>query len=304
MKKINRIIIILLFVPVASFLFVSCEKIDEIIRGPRGVPTINFKYRIGESGEFQNAARGGEITINRGDAVHIEVAYKASGEIKSILFKLENATENITNFQTDSTHTFAKRYDFNTVGSFIFTTEIKDKQDPERSADFVFTVKVEPRCVYSVSDPPTNLGGQSTTAFGSFYSVQNRQVFFLTGANSSPGSIDLIYFHSSANGAAIAAPDDTESSSIFSSISSWSIKNNTRFFRLPDSRHGDPADWWNEFVEGIDSRNTSTKANHLTVGDIITFRTANGTKGAFVVDDITPGTSGNISIRFIGRSCQ
>jgi len=301
MKRIFLLILITIFSAV-SLLFVSCDTIEDIILGPRNAPTIDFRYRVGASGDFVNATRGGEIAITRDDAVHVEVAYKASGEIKSIDFKLGDTPENITSFQTDTTHTFAKRFDFNTVGNFIFTTEIKDKQDPERNADFTFTVKVEPRCVYSVSDPPTNLGGQSTTAFGSFYSVQNRQVLFIAGANASPATIDFIYFHS--GGATIASPNDAESSSTFSSVSSWSTRNNTRFLILPDARHGDPSEWWDDFVEGIDGRTTSTKVSGLDVGDIITFRTASGTKGAFVIDDIISGTLGNISIRFIGRSCQ
>lgn len=157
------------------------------------------------------------------------------------------------------------------------------------------------------------LGGQNNASAGSFYSVGLGKIMTIGAANSSRGDVDFAYYVGAAkNLATIAAPANTDVGTISygsTKIQSWSSseKKNTQFYKIPDvngnSSAVSPADWWAE----IEELTTENHANKLAIGDVVLFKTDQGTKskkGAFVVKKFsssTPAANGSIEIELIER---
>ena len=181
--------------------------------------------------------------------------------------------------------------------------EVFDK-DGNRST---FTIIIDSPCtpVYVLDASPTILFGLSSTSGESFYSVLNKKVMTWGEANGASGNgVDFVYY-SLEDGATIAALDDSYVMNLLE-IGGWT-RNRTRFVNVSIETSDNPGVtevWWEEYVEGIDKHNPSTKVTDLLTGDIISFKTDGGIKGAFTVDDIVGQNDGHIKIKFYTKDCN
>ena len=197
------------------------------------------------------------------------------------------------------------------------TFEAVDKKP--RTSTFSFnlkqkTVELPP----AVADPiyfaegVITLGGNAHTSMGSFYSVSLGKVYLLSGAKVVQNDIDFAYYHQTApSGNYISGPNDagTNYGTTANNLSTWSKKKITSFAKVMSGAtvnsstslvNIDKEEWGDAMAE-VDLPAASKKTDALANGDVYAFKTegASGTKGAFVVTNMTGTAAGTISIRFI-----
>lgn len=138
------------------------------------------------------------------------------------------------------------------------------------------------------------MGGQTNSTLGSFYSISEDSVYFKAGADLNPEKIDFIYYFglNSGDSSVITAPSDPvfnlpSDQTPFTSVKSWTVKNNTNFLKLSLSTNTFAA-MKNDSLLGteLDSNVVATKITKLKIGDIVGFKTAAGKLGAYQVKAI------------------
>lgn len=135
------------------------------------------------------------------------------------------------------------------------------------------------------------MGGQTNSTLGSFYSISEDSVYFKAGTDLNPEKIDFIYYFglNSGDSSVITAPSDPvfnlpSDQTPFTSVKSWTVKNNTNFLKLSLSSNTF-VDMKNDSLLGteLDSNVVATKITKLKIGDIVGFKTAAGKLGAYKV---------------------
>lgn len=166
------------------------------------------------------------------------------------------------------------------------------------SVTFTVTVTATPKNVQT--RPNITMGGQTNSTIGSFFNYSSQTVLLLGQANGTPADVDFVYFSGATNKESFAAPDDSQVTQIFSSISSWSTRNNTRFRKTTLT-----AAEFDAIADGTPSTKIDAEAtsgsffsivNQLKVGDVIVFITAGGQEfGLLKVTAITAGGAGTVT---------
>jgi len=135
--------------------------------------------------------------------------------------------------------------------------------------------------------------GSQYASTGSFWASVSNTVYSLSAAATNCSLIDIAYFYGATNQATLGAPSNTNVQTVFSSVASWSTKNNTLFLKNPVGFT------FTSINETTDIANltfgTETQANMLVVGDVVAFRTANNKIGFAFVTSIDASSSGNIT---------
>lgn len=184
------------------------------------------------------------------------------------------------------------------IGSENFFFTITDKNGKTKELSFTVTTT-------AVSNPgPINtwsmkiLGAQQNNIGSSFASIDGT-IYTLPEAKINSAKIDWLYFHGSINLATLAAPDDPDAQSVYSTSNgpgSWAVKNPTRFKKITTAVD------WNAITDdevileltasGVDQ----TKINLLAKNDVLGFLAANGKRGLIKVEEITGEEDGTITI--------
>lgn len=136
----------------------------------------------------------------------------------------------------------------------------------------------------------TLLGGQSNSN-GSFYSSSDNMVYTSTqtGADTAlQRKTDLVYFYGTTNAATIAAPNDADAATAHNanSLPNWTITNATKFKTTSFTAAQFNASMNDSLAIAATTGADLTKANQLTVGQVVGFVTARGKKGIFSVTAI------------------
>lgn len=179
---------------------------------------------------------------------------------------------------------------------FYFT--ITDKNGKTKELSFTITTT-------DIASPgPINtwsmkiLGAQQNATGSSFASIDGT-IYTLPEAKLNSAKIDWLYFHGAVNLATLAAPDDPDAQSVYSTSNgpgSWAVKNPTRFKKI-----GTAVDWNaitdDEIILDLTSSGVDqTKINMLAKNDVLGFLAANGKRGLIKVEDITGEEDGTITI--------
>jgi len=308
MKKLSYLLFAVLFI-MANNVFVSCTDDENALE-----PTVSVKATY--------AAKSNEVIYNgdvleadEGMIITFKITYSmGTNKLKEVRMSSEIDGKNrpvLDSLDLDKGifNKGAKSIDFTWETNFGKSDEkIKFYAVDTKGLECELNVTIKSK-VYIPEDPEdefrtlpiTLLGGQQNATAGSFYSVSLGKVFTVSTATNDPGIIDFAYFHGDLNKATIAAPDDSDAQTISygsTKMSSWSITNSTKFHVLSGVDGSKPANWWND---NIDKATTNTKASQLAAGQVVIFKTQRGTKGAFVVDEISGTKSGYIKILLIEK---
>ena len=103
------------------------------------------------------------------------------------------------------------------------------------------------------------------------------------------------------NQATIASPANSDAQSVFSGMSGWSTKNDTKFATTSITASDFDAITDDLGIVAAADGASATKANQLSAGDVVAFVTAStssnpGKKGLFKVVSITGTNAGTMSI--------
>lgn len=180
----------------------------------------------------------------------------------------------------------------------VYTATLTQTNGETSSASF--TVTVTPAALSVQTRPNLQMGGQTNSTLGSFFDYSTQQVLLLSAANNAPESVDFIYYSGATNGLTFAAPDNSDVTQIFSNVSGWATRNNTKFRKTTLTAADFDAIMDGTPSTKIDSEATSgaflSDAKQLKVGDVIVFITAGGQEfGLLKVTATTAGGAGTIT---------
>jgi hypothetical protein len=174
------------------------------------------------------------------------------------------------------------------VGTYLFTFRVTDIQGLSTELNWNITIT---NTLSFTTFNDKRLGAQASPNFGSFFKVSDGTVLLFSAANASNGQdVDFFFFNGATNGPTFFSPTDPDAGSLFGgAIGMWSTMNDTKIsYTSLDFNSATPLDIMNESVSG-------TKANQLTLGDVIIFQTDEGLKGILEITALDPGDSGSIT---------
>ncbi|MCX7863394.1 MAG: hypothetical protein N2449_10415 [Bacteroidales bacterium] len=284
MKKLMSLALLVL---AGAALFTSCKK-DETVPAPEITVTNNkVEYNI-------TATADTTITFN--------VTVKAEGEIdqftiKKIVGSTETSYGNPTGFagKTDYVYNFQETFTPAMTYPISFKFKVVDKEGQEAS----ITVTVKKITTGGQGTPfgqfqtyTVTLGAQNHTT-GSSFASSNGNVYTLSQAAQNSALIDFMYYYGATNLATLAAPGDAQTSAVYSAVSNWQTKNNTKFVKNPTINFDNLSATTD--ISGV-TFGSDTKANQLAANNIIAFKTDAGKIGFIKVNSITGTNDGTINI--------
>lgn len=180
----------------------------------------------------------------------------------------------------------------------VYTATVTQTNGESSSVSFTITVTPAPKNVQTRTS--ISMGGQTNSTIGSFFDFSLQRVLLLGEANADPKDVDFIYYSGATNGLTLAAPDNSDVTQIFSNVSGWSPRNNTKFRRTTLTAAEFDAITDGTPATKIDAEATSgafgSDVKQLKVGDVIVFITAGGQEfGLLKVISVTAGGAGKIT---------
>jgi len=320
MKRVN-LFFIAAFVAASSMLIVSCG--DDPVDDPE--VTVKVKYSDGQYDD--NLGTNAEVVKDKGIDVTFSINFK-QGTNKMSEIHITSTIQDIGTFAVWDT-TKMQGGILNLKGGKVFDKTIKttvgavtekfeftmiDTKDNPYS--FILTVvpshiknpPTTPVLPGSYSSSTVKLYGQSSNAGGSSYSLKLGRDVKLDEARSQPQTIDFMYYYGTTNKATISSPKDGQITDIFSSVSGWTKRNDTKFAQVtlptgtsvPSNEQHDT--WWSSIPAEADI--LLTKAADLKVNDVYAFKVEGDSKiRVFVVTATGTATaSGNITLRIIEKN--
>jgi len=315
MKRVNSFLIAA-FVAASAMFVTSCGNDDEVED-----PEVTVKVTTSDKPTMtENVGANATVTRDEGIIVTFDIDFK-QGTNKMSSISITSTVDGIGTFAVwDTTKmeggmlnlkggkTFSKSITTK-VGKVTETFEFKMVDTKSNPSSFTLIVKPTPSTdpeppAGSYSSSTVKLYGQTSSAGGSSYSYQMGRDLKLTEAKSQSAVVDFMYYYGSTNEATISSPKDDQITQIFSSVSSWSVKNDTRFAKVDgvsvpsDNSHDS---WWSSVPAAADI--TATKATKLAPNDVYAFKTADGKVRVFVVTNIgVKSGAGDITLRIIEKN--
>jgi len=293
MKTIKLFFIALAVLSVGFF--TSCED-DEVATGP----TIEF---ISGTGII---TASGEVTIDEPYSFKCLVT-KGTADLLSFDIKegipsltgYPKTKDNDDNFDEDSYTVATEALTQVSTGSVTYTFIAIDKDGLTDTKTITITVVASSGPIDTYTDKL--LGANQNTTTGSSFASIDGTIYDMTDATANQNKIDFVYFYGASNHSTIAAPSDADASTMFTAISSWTVKNATHFVKTSITTTEFDAITTDAEIVPAAADLTATKVNLLEVGDVLAFETAATSanpskKGLIKVTAITPENTGTITI--------
>ncbi|HYG17133.1 MAG TPA: hypothetical protein VEC12_15355 [Bacteroidia bacterium] len=293
MKKLTLLV---LFATLTSVFLDSCKSEDP--EGPKPTPTVSWKTTAGYT--FSNSDVQAGETIDFG-----VIAAPSDGEnITRVRVSLSVNGGVETNF-IDSPDLKLKNFNHDwmdvPVGSLPnaknrFTVTVTQSNGESASATFIVTVTGSAANIQTTND--IELGAQNNPTVGSFFNPGQGSlgIMLAAQANSNQNDVHVIYYSGATNKETFSAPNDAQIGEVHKNVPGWTVKNATLFRKTTMSATDfdnltDP----NVIVTECNSA-SSSKVTNLKAGDVIAYRTFNGSHFAlFKIESINAGGAGTIT---------
>lgn len=278
MKKLNWLLVSALFLG-ATF-FTGCEE-DPLT----------------EDDDITVSAPNLPETVEVGDATDLTFSVIAEARIESIELRkgvdvLDTKEDGFTNNTSDNyvyTYTATEAEAGTTVSFRLVVTDKKDNVE-----NYDFSIEVESLAA-TIDEFTAIIMGAHENEIGSFLDVLTGTVYTTSEAADNQEDVDIVYYYGNENEATLAAPDDAGASEFnIYNLDGWTTKNSTRFTDILSTEFSEILS--SDDIDGLVASPSATKANQLSVGDVVGFTTVSGKKGVAQVDDIETGTTGSITI--------
>jgi len=142
------------------------------------------------------------------------------------------------------------------------------------------------------------MGAQGNVSIGGYYASSTNLVMMQSQAQINQSNIDFVYFYGATNHATFSAPDDPIVGGGLGNLTlceGWTVKNPTRFLKTTLSTADFDAITNDAAIVAVASYANLSKANMLSVGDVVAFKTAAGKMGLIKVTQIDTGSIGTIT---------
>lgn len=272
-------------------IFTSCKKDEET--GP--APTISFSNYPTGAYEIDFATLG----VTTFDLSFV-VSVTAEEEISTFTAK-KKIGSSTTNLTAPADFEGKTSYTYNYLGTFLETDTypvfliftVTDKADQTTEHTFTVTKIITGTPIGAINSyTGVTLGAQNATT-GAFWASASNSVYMLSSAAANCINVDICYFYGATNQATLGAPTNTNVQTVFSSVASWTTKNNTIFIKNPGGFTFAGIDATTD-ISGL-TFGTETQANLLAVGDLVAFKTVNNKIGFASVTAINPVNTGDIT---------
>lgn len=232
-----------------------------------------------------------------GDVISFDVSIVADAKIQELEIRKGTSTiETVTDFLNKTSDVYSFEYtvvEADAAQTLEFAFIVTDNKDNEEREDYVVTIA---ELAANISEyTAVIMGAHENTTYGSFLNAVDGVVYKVADAKSNQAKVDIVYYHGATNKATLAAPDDNGAAEFNAyDLDNWTTKNETRFTGKLTVDYADVITSAN--IDSEVSSPSATKANELSVGDVVGFQTDGGKKGIVKVSEITSGTTGSITI--------
>lgn len=280
MKK-SSFLLFVLFMGAAA-VFTSCQK-DEVLNPE---PSINFKGGSSYTSTDVSITAGESITLGINASQNSET--KAKLKTFTIVLTSNNTPTTLINETLESNQEMVYSQDFvitfPNVGEVMLDARITDADG--KFAEIGFKVTVTQAGV-SVKKKTNVEFGSFNDGIGSFYGTSSETIYKVPEAFANQSLVDIIFFKGITNGNTIAAPDDADANTITDfNLNTWTTKNKTRFITTTlTAAEFDAIGNVYQFPEFVEA-NASSKANNLSDGKVVYFKTQAGKRGYVKVVDL------------------
>lgn len=230
MKKLG---IMFALAGVITFGLSSCGGTDDDVVKP--TPKFDFKTGAGYTSSNAN--------VNAGNTIKIGIEASGSENLESVGVRTQVGTSQQAIFKltadgdsilASKTKNISLEIEYQ-VGSLPTTEKItvivKMSNGTQSSKTINLTVTAAAKAITDA--PGRQIGGQTNTTYGSYWSMETNSSKLQSDANADPASIDWVYYYGSTNNATFAAPNDAvlNSSNVMNNpgFSTWATKNATKF---------------------------------------------------------------------------
>ena len=280
MKKLHFILLALVIG------FIACDNDDDAKKDP----TIELITASGYT--YENT------TIVEGDSVLIgfKAEYNGDDNIISIEIAANGTTagtETVDNLELERSYWIKKS--FASEEEWVFTVTDAGGLSTSVSVTLILTYR----------EIDTNesiiLGAQENATLGSFYSINDDNVYFQDAAfNDHQDAIDLIYYYEAGDENVIASAGANISDDIFtgaSGLTNWTTLNETRYYKTSISTAEFDAVANDSLLTiAFNALDAKRKAKTLNIDDVYSFLTESGKFGMFKVVAMDGQATGNIEI--------
>lgn len=204
----------------------------------------------------------------------------------------------VTTFTSPTSHVLSFSVDLDAADVKV-RVQATDKDNQTSSKIFTITFAgAQGGPIRSISSAIL-MGGAEHATLGSYLNARTGDVYLMLAANTTPANVDMAYQYGTTNLAFLGSPNDAAVQSVYSNISGWNVKNDTKFTALLTGVDFDAV--VNDLVITnvvTTSTATATKITNLAAGNIFGYITASGKKGLIKVNSVngtTPATR-NISL--------
>ena len=298
MNTLHRSIIphILLIAGLMAVAFSACKKEENY-----DVPDISFVMEEGFIHTDTSMALGEEIKIgvymkSNSDQpiVHFNRTIDRDGDVSTLENPLFDEELTITTSE-------AKGLAETEVWSFY----CRDR-DGRESATISLTIGLKGGAVFGDirEYEEIEFGAQENGQDGSFFSLEEGNLYDLTDAYANQGKIDLLYYYDNVDSDenTIASPGANISTSIFAGqmgLVNWTIRNTSRFVKRDNISQEEFEACANDsliIANTFDFETGKRKAKNLASGHIYSFVTENGKQGLFMVKGVEGEETGKIRV--------
>lgn len=242
----------------------------------------------------------GDVTVKSGAAISIGISAMAgSGKLTRFFVQRTFQGKTSTAYDTTlSTTSYSVTLNGNAQGSAGAETWVFTIFDANgNTAAVTLTITTTAEIVYGAitSFSGTILGSWNNSSIGSSFASSTGTVYKLADAKTNATLIDWLYYYGVSNLATIAAPNDVDAGTVYTTLSSWSHRNATTFKKVIDV-----IDWsiiQNDSLILIQTQTgvTATSVTSVQVNDVLAFITEVGKKGLIKITAIDPGDAGTIT---------
>jgi hypothetical protein len=167
-----------------------------------------------------------------------------------------------------------------------------------------FTLAADPNSVYDSVRTLSSviLGAQQCSTNGSFLDLKNNVVYFQDQAFLLQDSIEMLYYYiNNGEGNAISSPGANIDTTVYigpTSVLNWSVRNETRYYKLYNMSTATFDAVVNDslLITSFNQLYSKRKAKNLVAGDIYSFRTVHGKFGLFKVINVNDTETGTVEV--------
>jgi hypothetical protein len=175
------------------------------------------------------------------------------------------------------------------AGSEDFVCTVWDKNDTYVTISFSISTQPVAPDITTYND---KILGAQASIIGCSFASNDGVVYTLEQAKMYSNKVDFLYFYGTTNLATLAAPDDADAAMVFTGVNgldTWIVKNPTRFKSTTlSSSDFDAIQTSSQLVTAaiLPNEPNLSKANDLSAGDVLAFKTVNDFYGLIRVDAI------------------